>query len=1131
MKSFLYKYFPYLVIGIVVAIIGVINHKSGTFLTGGDNLHPEFYFSENIKRSFFSVWQEYQGLGLLGGMGHASDILRQFFLLLLSFIIPDNFIRYSWTILTLFIGTAGAFALIKRLIIKYWKTELLKLNMIALTGSLFYLLNLSTIQSYFTPFEVFTAHFASLPWLILTGINYFKNPNRKNLLIAGAVSFISAPASYVPTLFLVYLMAVLISTLFYFKKTKQYFLTFIKFLITIFFVNSFWILPFAFFTLTSSGVNVDAKINQMATEGIFLQNKEYGNLENVMLLKGFWFNNIEPNLQGEYVYMLKPWIDHIDNKIVVSVGYILFGIVLAGLAFALKSRKKEGLIAGALFLFSALMLTTSTPPFSWINDLLRDHVPLYNQIFRFPFTKFSILASLSFSILFSMGILGIISWLKRFNPKVDYVVIAISIIMIVVFVLPIFKGDLFYYREQIKIPQEYFQTFDYFKTQDPNTRIANFPQYTFWAWNFYDWSYSGSGLIWYGISQPILDRNFDVWSKQNENYYWEINHALYSKNPDFFEAILNKYDVNYLLIDKNITNPVSAKSLFISDLDNIIAKLPSIKKEKEFGNIVIYKVALRNPNDNFVSSLETLNSVNSYNWSNYDPSYLYSGDYSDKLTENSEFFPFRSIFSGKTQKELNFLAKKTNESIEFSSSLPAYNKPVSLHIPSLLTANNTLPINITAKRDGKNVKISLELKAPVVYLKNEEQTKKLWESTIKKDLFEENQSAFLNININGVTDFAVPRLKNKETKIIGTASLTIQQDNIIVLSNKDKDEIDSVVISGDLIKGFFVQDDSFISLPGIKKNSFLVLRIPKLNDNYSSYIIDPVEKVSKKEAQVFNCSNFRQDYFAYSFIGEESKKLLELSSKNASPCISFYLPTLDHDQGYFLSINNKNIEGQGLHFWVLNEDQKTPLIDTYFEKSDVETNSTIILPPMERFGKAYSVHFDNISIGNAKSGNLLGKISVNPIPYYFITNIKLEEPDSSPLIFEKANLNVAHPNESLYLVEANSVGSFALSLSQSYSPYWKAYEVDGFGIKSKLLPFLGVEIKDHYMLNNWKNGWTIEPLAISHQPLAIAIVYLPQYFQYLGMIVTAGTLTLLITLWLKKRNKSENKPPVSDMFP
>ncbi|MBI2420864.1 MAG: hypothetical protein HYV38_02160, partial [Candidatus Levybacteria bacterium] len=441
-------------------------------------------------------------------------------------------------------------------------------------------------------------------------------------------------------------------------------------------------------------------------------------------------------------------------------------------------------------------------------------------------------------------------------------------------------------------------------------------------------------------------------------------------------------------------------------------------------------------------------------------------------------------------------------------------------------------------------------------LKEGKQTKSLWKSVIEKDLLttNANTNAKLKININGVSIFDIPSLKNREEKIIGTTSLTSQAVNSIVLSDAKNSDLDSVEVEGETIKDWFVQDEASIVIKNVKKGSSIIVRILKLNDAYSSLTINPVDKVNKKESFVINCDNFRKDYFSYYIKDEERKKLLELSSKNASPCISFYLPSLDHDSAYLVNVENKNITGRGLHFWVLNEDQKTPLIDTYFEKSKKEQNSQVILPPMEKFGKAYSLHLDNISIGNTASGNLIGNINIHPIPYYFITNLNLVDSSASPLEFGKQKFEVSHPNQSLYVIKPDKQEGFVLSLSQSYSPYWKAYEINvkcpadakalaGRQISNvkclltETFPFIfGEEIQNHVKLNNWKNGWIVDDSNVqcpadakalagrqmSNVKCQIVIVFLPQYFEYIGFGLLVFTLTVLSISLLKNKRLASN---------
>ena len=78
---------------------------------------------------------------------------------------------------------------------------------------------------------------------------------------------------------------------------------------------------------------------------------------------------------------------------------------------------------------------------------------------------------------------------------------------------------------------------------------------------------------------------------------------------------------------------------------------------------------------------------------------------------------------------------------------------------------------------------------------------------------------------------------------------------------------------------------------------------------------------------------------------------MEFSSKNATPCIAFYISSFDHDQSYLISINHENIKDQNLHFWVLNEDGKFPVIDKYLNNKNEDNVSYVILPPLEKVWK------------------------------------------------------------------------------------------------------------------------------------------------------------------------------------
>jgi len=153
------------------------------------------------------------------------------------------------------------------------------------------------------------------------------------------------------------------------------------------------------------------------------------------------------------------------------------------------------------------------------------------------------------------------------------------------------------------IPQEYFDLFAYMKTQDPATRIANFPQFSFWGWGHYDWGYRGSGFLWYGLRQPLMDRAFDVWDKNSEHYYEEMSTALYSGNQVDFETVLDKYSLNWLLVDEYVSLAENATDSGLITLKQFLGNSKKFTLDKQFGDrISLYKVSLPDSPQNFLSA-------------------------------------------------------------------------------------------------------------------------------------------------------------------------------------------------------------------------------------------------------------------------------------------------------------------------------------------------------------------------------------------------------------------------------------------------------------------------------------------------------------------------------------------------
>jgi len=1098
------KVFPYLAIIAVVILLAITNYKPGTLLTGWDNLHPEFNLLLNIKRSFFAVWQEYQSFGLLGGMGHASDIVRQIFLLMLSSFMPASFLRFFWTILTLIIGAIGTLHLSKTLIANSFLKEKGGNNLILPTfAALFYILNLATLQSYYAPFETFTAHFAFLPWMILASLHFLNRQSIKNALILSLVFFLTTPQSYVPTLFVVFagamtiLLAVAGVKLIREGRIKKLFIMSAKYYAILFISNAFWLLPFLYFTTTNASVNVNAKINQMATEQIVLQNKEFGKLLDTILLKGFWFSAVEPNLSRVPTYMLGQWMIHIYTPWVQVLGVALFILALIGLIVSIAKKEILLVAFSVLFILVFAVICNNAFPFSLAGYAL-SHVPLLSQAFRFPFTKLSLLLGLLYSLFAAFGLGAILLFLPQ-RKLLQKVIPLLFVAILFIYMLPAFRGNFFYEKEQLKLPQEYTQVFSYFDKKDPSQRIATLPASTFWSWNYYSWGYGGSGFLWYGIKQPIVDRAFDVWGETSENGYNELSYALYSKDKQALLRVLNKFQITYLLLDKNVYSNSSPKALFYDETETLLSGIPQVKKDATFGDIAIYKVDLAAKPHNYVVTKGLLPSTNEYIFNNDDKAYKDLGFYKNSTTP-SNYYPFANFFTNKL-KDDNFEISEKDLSITFTQKLPEL-KSYTLTLPEV-TKDKTIPIEIVSTYDNvtdTNI-VSARIISPVVSLNG----KVVTANTVNLyPLFVAPKNATYSLAINSVraTNLNLNSIKNFYTYI------QLGEDNYFTLSDQNSDNVYVQTITKEYLQNLDSLKKRTVELKNIKKNSTLSVSFPKVVDLFYGYAYN-----GKDFSKAQDCNGFRSG-LAKDVIVNNS---LTLIAENDSQCIAANAPTLTHEAGYLVKINSQNNSGRPFHFWTLNENEGTTPLDLYLDSK--KKTSYLMLSPMEKYGVGYSFHLDNISIGNNHASNTINSMEVVQIPCNYLRDITITQPYTAST--GGANFSVTHPNESLYLLKnvASSREASTIILSQSYDSGWKAYELT-LNTKSKvgtffksLFPFVfGREIKSHVLINNWENGWEYSG------EKDIVIVYLPQYLQYGGFLSFMVLMAILLILQLRKSN-------------
>jgi hypothetical protein len=201
---------------------------------------------------------------------------------------------------------------------------------------------------------------------------------------------------------------------------------------------------------------------------------------------------------------------------------------------------------------------------------------------------------------------------------------------------------------KVKIPNDYFEVINYFKNENKNKRIVLFPEYTFWGWFFTRWGLNGSGFLWYGIEQPIVSRTFDVWSDKSESYFWEIKTAVEAEDLNRFEAVLEKYDIDYLLVDYSFLPVVgSMKGLSYDRLENLLNNSQKITPVKKWKNLALFQFKKDSDNKNFVNlKTDLFNIWPKIKLTDFDNAFLENGNYQILKNKNPEIiYPFLDLIS------------------------------------------------------------------------------------------------------------------------------------------------------------------------------------------------------------------------------------------------------------------------------------------------------------------------------------------------------------------------------------------------------------------------------------------------------------------------------------------------------
>lgn len=1083
-------FLPLLILISIAIAICFSNYQPGTYLSGWDTLHPEFNLSLYTQRVIFGAWQEHQGLGAPAAQAHAAELPRLPLVWLLSAILPQSMVRYAFFFLMYVIGGISTYIYLRQSWFQDKKG--LSYGWAAMIGSLFYLLNLGTLQHFYVPLEMFAVHFATLGFVLWSINKFLKEPKISNALVFFLVQIISAPSAHTATLFYVYMMVIGLFTtslaLIQYRRKLQFTFSLLSIMAALVFTaHAYWLLPNLYYILFHSDYVSLAKISRNFSPEAFWQNQAYGQFWNVVIVKNFLFNWKDYDFQlHTFVDLLDEWRLHLEVKFGLVIFYFLAFLSIVGVFLGIIKKKSSQSMGIVVLLSTAFFfLINLNFPFSQIYYFLLKS-DLLQEALRFPFTKFSILFIFSVSIFLSETVLFILNYMSSRYKQLSFVlstgIIMILTLLILYANLPALQGNLISSKMKVAYPSVYFELFDWLKNQPTEQRILKLPITTYWGWVYQSWpldankqGYQGAGFTWFGIPQPTLDREFDRWVPTNEYLYHELSSSIQDNDKERFIATLNKYDVQYILLDQSTLHTEKSNPLETSIASaKWLKTLPlSLEWEKDF--LSVYKLQ-ETSNNSFLEIPETFSITDSNSaFLRNDPIYNQEGNY---INDEGKWYPFVNLNS-----EKNFDVSYTETGIRFTSHLehPLTDSQVQL---SSQPASNVVSLPASLAYNGDTVQLSFF--DPVTLNTND--------TVLKQPILPSTYSFQTGITTNDlVTNIGLNQIELKQgtnNSFMITFDLTkpipfqaFNKNNVTVINEIPTIDENQVFNTSVSVPFQLLTFDKKINLS------------ESISTIYADIQTQPIKLSFPDNSS--NCSTER--------VGTIETKITKnmavyLANNAAVNCSSADLPLLNQ-QNYLLHISGNNLAGRSLKIFVIDDNTGESIFEELLPEGIFDESFIISTPPEDNF--SYRLHWEARSFGQV-SVNQIDSIELYPLPLEIISNLSLTPVGKSYTIVNNLSatnswkLGTYHYGTTINSSQVNGV----IVLSQSYDDGWIAFN-----------PQNPLQLFEHKLFNGWANAWYLPP-----GQYQLMILYWPQLLIFGGYGILL--ITLLYLLFIIRLNRS-----------
>ncbi len=1066
---------PALLVGLT-SLIMWLNFEPGAWLTGWDTLHPEFNYSLNLSRVINGAWREDQGLGTLAKHAHLAELPRIIILWLLDLLLPTQNVRYALIALCFVLGPLGIYFLLKKTILPETKNSH---YLASFLGALFYLFNLGTVQHFVVVFEMFAVQYAALGWLFWQATRYWQKPNKKTALILLGLFFVSAPMAYASQLWFAFSLSLglylLTKSLLTKHKTVKLKISLVISLLLIA-ANAFWLLPNLYFLASGQGkILAESHINRLFSPESYYQNAAYGNLKDSLLLKNFLFNwQFFDHQTQQFQPLLESWGQHLQRPCVLAIGFTISGFVLLGFLLSLVKKKKEVIAFLPILLLSFALIANQVWPVAPILNYLREASTLIKEGLRTPYTKFSLLLMMSGSIFLSFAIKSLFEvtqkfWKNWLLPSLISLILAVSLSY---YGWPMFQGQLIHPLLQQQIPDEYFALYDFMQTQPTEARLAVLPFQSLFGWEYYRWGYEGAGFIWFGLPQSVLVRDFDRWNPDNEAFYNQAAHALNTEDQQAFLKTLAKYDVNYVLLDKNILNPNHPEDQLGTATINDFLTTGGAEIIWHEANLSLWQLP-RQTND-YLKAPESFQVVSHQSIQPKIADILYQTQDSYLEVEGASSYPLTHLSSLQEKTALE------NNQVNFE----------------LLTENETGRLTVPTLIPGKYYSVQTELKllpnelilsfAPLIELKGQKNIALFQLPETKVSLDQTYTELYIQVNGKQIL------IKQDET-LIKNLSLVANEPIQINLFSPENVDQNSKTVAKQAIKTSTINHDVWQAAQ---------LTTPKIFDltgpiNYQPHLVHTVAFID--EDHIKNCDQQTRGQITTT---KKNDHLIYRAQNDGALCQSIYINQLGSGW-HWLRIRGQNLSGRSL---------KTTLSSIQGENIIEDLMPINAFDQLLPFFLDYQMAQDGLvltlqtqSYNQIESQNLVEKIEFYQAPLEQLALLQLgdkkEKTNNKLKLIEETRL-------ANYYYNLHSQIGGQLVLSQGFDSAWLAWSQPGnkpwFALNS-------YQRLAHSRFNGWANSWQVPD-----GEQKVIILYWPQLLVFGGYLLLVTTGSCLIYRFLRE---------------